>query len=251
MDDGRDSPGSHLLHLIEAERSNAVNVATLQDYFLADAIVWRALDVLHALELGCAIFVLPALPQHHEADVHIGARSQRALAGDVFLLPQRDVHLRPFEDGHVEGLARPDAAGQPSPLPVLLPAFVHSTNIHDRKIFLDVLEGHPENGHLVVHGDVGAVYNTQLSFHLEGPLGRVLAPIACPSPWCILAPRISNLNHLQHLPSAIVHFPNVQDSVGMRCLQTHLQYFLLRLLASLLRATHAHEVPGFSEGNQL
>mmetsp|Transcript_58469 Transcript_58469/g.190679 ORF Transcript_58469/g.190679 Transcript_58469/m.190679 type:complete len:414 (-) Transcript_58469:1611-2852(-) len=236
-----DAPGGHLLHLVEAERGDAVDEAAVEDQLLAGAIFAGALDVVDALKLGRAIRIFPFLAEQREADIDVGVAADGAFASRVLLLPQRDVDLRTLEHRHVEGLPWPNSAGQPRSLPVLLPAVVHAADVDHREVLLDVVEGHPEDPHLVIHRDIGAVDDAQLEFHVIRPLRRVFPPIALPRSRSLLSPWVPNLHHAQ-LSFRACDLSHVQDAIGVRCLKPHLQDLLLRLLATLLGAAHAHEV---------
>mmetsp|Transcript_33600 Transcript_33600/g.106659 ORF Transcript_33600/g.106659 Transcript_33600/m.106659 type:complete len:251 (+) Transcript_33600:1125-1877(+) len=248
MHGASDAPRCHLLHLAEAEGRQPVDEAALQDKLLAAAVLARAPHVLQALEVRAGA---GAAPEQGEAHVHVGAGPEGALARDVALLPEADVHLRALEDREVKGLAGADAAGEPGPLPVLLPALVHPAHVHGRKILLHIVEAHPEDRHGVVHVHVGPVHDPQLELHLEGPPRGVLPPIPLPSPWGILTPRVAYLDKPLDLAGCVRALLDIEDAISVRRLESHLQDLLLGLLTALLGAAHAHKVAGLLEGEQL
>mmetsp|Transcript_46810 Transcript_46810/g.134863 ORF Transcript_46810/g.134863 Transcript_46810/m.134863 type:complete len:207 (-) Transcript_46810:1204-1824(-) len=134
---------------------------------------------------------------------------------------------------------------------MLFPIRVHAADVHDRKVVFDVLERHPEDRHLVVHGHVRAIDHAQLELQIERPPVPIFAPSSGPCSRRILAPRVANLHQPVQLPARIRDLANVENAISVRRLQAFLQDLLLGFLATLLGATHAHEITGLPKREEL
>mmetsp|Transcript_2949 Transcript_2949/g.7035 ORF Transcript_2949/g.7035 Transcript_2949/m.7035 type:complete len:258 (-) Transcript_2949:264-1037(-) len=208
--------GRDFLGKAKGDGHNAVDISPFEDHLLADVVSAGTSNILGEVVPHLPIGTRAQLPENCKADVYVCCFClQGSLAGDVFLLPDANVHGCSSEDRDIDPLAGADHGREPNLRSVRAPILMDAADLHRPEVLLHVLELHPEDGHGILHEHIGAVDNPKAQFQFGGPLVGVLPPRALPCTWRTLAPRISYLHHAEDLPGDL-DFLSFQDAIGVR-----------------------------------